>query len=701
MKRIAPVLALLLVVASAARARPGTHHARVIEAVKPSMVVVEYTLQFDKGDRPPDYWRYVEQERPLETAGFALSPTLVVARDILVHSRFIRKIMVVRGDEAVSARPARFALHQEAVLLQLDQPLRDVKPLAFKARRRPPYFAVTSDKVDTVWTLSVEPLPKEVSIDLTGRHSVSVPFYCLIVDSRGRPVGMAIGGDLPPGDSWKGSPADWPAVSAEEMARLLKDVEHKAKLALLRVDLRFRSPKRQAGGLFARRSYDEEENGTERNVLGVLLGDKDILILTGLSRKLTARLERIRVHPPDGAPVPARFSASLRDYACLLARLDRPLPGALPLGNEAALSLRHRLLLAAQITVKGEERVGYFQHVRVHSFKTGWRRQVYPRLPEEIGYLFDLKGQLLAVPVGRRRLPSMSDRWSSDGDPIPTSTLYLQEALGNPAAHADPHLVPLSEAEESRLAWMGVELQPLSRELARANGVAHLTSDGDSGALVSYVYSQSPAAKAGIEAGMVLLRLHVQRQPEPIEIVLSESRYPREPFPWDRLDQLPEAFYERVPVPWPPVDNSFTEMLTDVGLGTKYTAELFSGGQLIRRDFVVEQSPPHYDAAPRYKSKPLGLSVRDLTYEARRYFHKKPGDPGVIISRIKPGSKASVAGLKPYEIITHVNGASIKSVADFKKQVEGQEALRLSVKRLARSRLVEIKIEDAERNGEP
>ena len=53
------------------------------------------------------------------------------------------------------------------------------------------------------------------------------------------------------------------------------------------------------------------------------------------------------------------------------------------------------------------------------------------------------------------------------------------------------------------------------------------------------------------------------------------------------------------------------------------------------------QGPPSYDSAPKYKQEALGLTVRDMTYEVRRYLQKKDDDPGVVISKIELGSKAS------------------------------------------------------------
>jgi S1-C subfamily serine protease len=81
-----------------------------------------------------------------------------------------------------------------------------------------------------------------------------------------------------------------------------------------------------------------------------------------------------------------------------------------------------------------------------------------------------------------------------------------------------------------------------------------------------------------------------------------------------------------------------------------------------------------------------------MTYEVRRYFRKKPGDAGVIVAKIEPGSKASVSGLKPYEIITHINDKLVRSVEDFEKLIAGQSELRLAVKRMTRGRVVKIKM---------
>lgn len=272
-----------------------------------------------------------------------------------------------------------------------------------------------------------------------------------------------------------------------------------------------------------------------------------------------------------------------------------------------------------------------------------------------------------------------------------THAKLIAEAIAGLPGTADPANVPVGENEENRLAWLGVELQPLTRELARANGVSDQTRDGESGALVTYVHPDSPAAKVGISAGAVLLRLRVPGQPLAVDVRLEEDQMRSGPFPWERLDQISEQFFDRIPTPWPPAENNFTRSLTDLGFGTRFTAEFFVEGKPLSHDFEVVPAPTHYESAPRFKSELLGLTVRNLTYDVRRYMQRPEGDPGVVVGKIEAGGKASVAGVKPYELITHVNDQPVKSVGDFETLVAKGGELKLSIKRMAKGRIVTIK----------
>ena len=699
----------------------------VAKAVGPSLVRVEYSLQYDKGEPPQalgytrgyyggDAEAVVREERPFEVPGYLLAPDKVLVPDPVIHPRFVKSIIVRQGDEkkgeTIEATPVAYGTEQGAVVLKLSKPMKAAKALAFDKSKNGPYLAVTYAPGEGEWTTSVQPAGGTVVVTSRDRKLVAVPSYCLITDAEGTPVGMAMKEDLPPDDSWKGSPADWPLVSAEQLASLTARIEKAAQQGLPRVTLNFRSPKAKPGGAaqvrYGPMGNEEDQNSTVRHVNGVMVDDKTILVLAELKGNVTARLDGIRVNTPDGKSVPAKFDHTLLDYGAFIATLEKPLVGAaVKVAKTDVLDLRSKLLPAAHLQLQGERRREYYGHRRLQGFTTGWRRQIYPTVPGDSQnlFLFDAEGALVALPVGRREKTGVEDqsrRYGPRDQALLTPVSYLWPAVqGDPAKYADVGNVPLSEEDESRLAWLGVELQALTPDLARANEVSHLTNDGRSGALVTYVYPNSPAAAAGIEPGWILLRIHVADQPKPIEVQIEPYQFADQPFPWDRFEELPEQYFDRIPQPWPALENNLTRSLTDLGFGKKYTAEFSNGGKTLAKEFEVKQSPPHFDSAAKYKSDPIGVTVKDQTYEVRRYFQRSNEEPGVILAKIEMGSKASISGLKPFEVITHVNDQPVKDVKEFEKLTKGQETLRLSVKRMTKGRQVKVNVAGGAKDEKP
>jgi hypothetical protein len=609
-----------------------------------------------------------------------------------MHPRFIKDISVRFGDQLVKAKPAGYAINQAAMLLKLEKPLKGAKPLDFDPAKKPPYLAVTYAQTDGVWTTDVRSLSPAVTVTRSGREFLAVPSYCVIVDSEGVPVGMSMNDEIPLDESWKGSPLKWPAVSSEQMKEALEKLEKSFNRGVFLVKLNFRSPKKTS----RYSPYESDEGATERHVLGGLIDPKTILVVADMKPKVTARLERITVSPGGQKPLEAKFKCTLKDYGALVATLERPLEDALDLYDGKITDFRNKLLLAAQVKIEGEKCTTYFLRNRVVSFNVGWKRRLFPEVrgSDDNLLLFDTRGRLVAFPIARREKVSVS-RYYRGGYPRLTPAAHMVPVSEDLAKHADPSNVPLTEEQENRLAWLGVVMQPLNTELARENKVSHLTRDGSIGGLVSYIYSDSPAAESGIRVGDVLIRIHVEDEPKPIDINVSEHGYGGMAFPWHKLDEVPEQYYDRIPRPWPSAENGFTRALTDLGFGKKFVLEMSREGEVLRKEFAVVESPPHHDTAKKHKSEALGLTVKDLTYEVRRYFQKKSDDPGVICSKIEPGSKASVAKIKPYEIITHINEKPVKTVKDFEKLVAEGGELRLSVKRMTKGRVVKIKMDSS------
>lgn len=683
----------------------------VAKAVAASVVRVEYTLGFDKGDSPvardwtqrcPNCGQYhnsdtqslVNDQRPLSRAGFVLSPTRIATSDLLIHPRFIRSIAVRQGAQVVAARVTAHGVDQKTLLLTLDKPLAGATPLAFDASAPGPYRAVTYTPGNGTWTLRVASLSTDPSVTDEGRSFIAAPPGSLIVGTAGRPVALAMNDELPLDNTWKGSPEARPMITDEQMTQALGRVEHAADQRLVHVALSFRSPAAQPNDRY-HGNDDDDENATERHSLGLLLNDRTLLVLSPLNPKTTARLERLGVHLPGQAPVNAVFKHSLKDYGAFVAELASPCSATPLVARDSLTPLRSRLLLAADLTLKGEHRTAYYSTARISGFDTGLRNDVFPEVPgnTEHLFLFDADAALLALPVVRRANPADNEnRWRND-DPVLTPLAHLLAAVGNLPASADPNNIPLSEEEENRLAWLGVELQPLNPELARANGVSDQTEDGETGVLITHVYPDSPAAAAGIALGDVILRLHVPDSPKPIALRLDDNDPFDGAFPWDRLDEVPERYLSRIPTPWPSRSNTLARALTDIGFGKQVTIDFFRDSKLMTRTFTVTRSPASYESAPKHKSEALGLTVRELTYEVRRYFRRDASEPGVIVSRIEPGGKSATVGLKPYEVITHVNDQPVRTAKDFEAALQTPGELRLSVIRMTKGRIVKIKVD--------
>ena len=68
---------------------------------------------------------------------------------------------------------------------------------------------------------------------------------------------------------------------------------------------------------------------------------------------------------------------------------------------------------------------------------------------------------------------------------------------------------------------------------------------------------------------------------------------------------------------------------------------------------------------------------------------------------MKPGSPAAVAGLKPFELVTEVNGEKVSDAKDFASKIKGRQDLVFAVRRLAQTRMVKIHVEpEAKGEGE-
>lgn len=694
-----------------AQSAPGDAARAALGPVAPGLVRVDIDLQFDKGEAPSGVMdidsgarqqamhslaQLVEQERPLETTGFLLDSGKVVAMDWTVHPRFVKAIHVRSAEGEATARVEAYALDHWAVMLKLEGPLAGAKPISFT--RGTPAFIASHYRFEGSMIRELLPFPGRVLEAANGQLWRIAEHQGVVVSTNGQALSVLLSRRLPLDDSWQVTPAAWPSIDQSTYTSRLDEIQKLADGGLVRTRLSFRSPKPTPGMGRRRFQFGEDEDGdegsTERDVIGVVLAPNRVAVLASLRPSTTARLQRIQLHPAGGTAVNARFVASLRDHGVLIVEPEQPFATAIQVEPQPVSEHLEKLCFRVDLTLQGENRVQYLHHARIGSVHIGRRLEPFPELADMSdvagAFLFTQKSGLLALPVESRSKPG-GRRHRMEDDTELTPARLLARAIAALPDSADPANMPRAEADENKVAWLGTELQPMSRELARANQVSEYTQDGASGAMVTYVHPGSPAAKAGITPGAVLLRLRVPGEPVPIEVEVEEDAMRSQPFPWERLDEVREQFFERLPTPWAPVDNAFNRALTDLGFGRKATLEYVADGKLARLDFEVSASPDHYESAARFKSDGLGLTVRDLTYDVRRYTQRKADEPGVVISRVEAGSKASVAGIKPFEIVTHVNDQAVANVKEFEQRIAAGGELKLSIKRMTKGRIVTLK----------
>jgi len=210
--------------------------------------------------------------------------------------------------------------------------------------------------------------------------------------------------------------------------------------------------------------------------------------------------------------------------------------------------------------------------------------------------------------------------------------------------------------------WLGVHIQTLDEDLAGSLGL-----EDASGALVAQVTPDSPAAKAGLKQGDVILEYAGQ--------------------PIDELRALTRAVGDTDPG---------TEAKVVVWRdGSEQSLEV-AIGQMPRQDEVVAAvEPPEETNTPK-----LGVMLAELTPEARAELDLPADVVGVVITGVQPGGPAATKGLRQGDVIVEADRKQVsdpKMVADAVRAAaeRGDEAILLLVKRDGQDRFVALELEQA------
>ncbi len=533
----------------------------------------------------------------------------------------------------------------------------------------------------------------------------------LLFDSEARPVGINIGRQV----LTNGNRAAWDvkailadgAVSYDKVRKAEAAAREQSLKLFYKVRFEFRVEKNDDGDMWSRRRYYPRTGGSQdAEGFGLSVGGGRVFVPRALKPDALRTVEKVSVKV-GGAWKKAKFAGAYRDFSGMLIEV----PGvklAEPKGLYATkgVEMMKPFVYCAVRELLGKTNA-YAKAIRYRGRRMGYKDRVRPLVGDvPVGaLLFDLEGKLSGICIRERRdrdLVSLRARRSyyySMKNLV--SFAKLRSALENPKKHALPTWRPMSKQEAKRLVWLGVEFDPITKELAKRLKVDGPTRGGAVGLIVSSVYPGSPAARLGIEARDVLLRVEVKGLGDPVPLMSSYASEMAER--WSMIAQRMaglgmQGMGART---WKPRANFLSGLLTEAGPG--HDAEVVylrhKDKKIRKGSFKLAYGPVDYGSAKKHKDEKLGLSVKPLTYEVRLALALKKDAPGVVISKVEPGSAAQLARLSAYALITHIEGQPVKSVDEFKKGIAAlrkakQEKVKFQVSIMGKSRFADLKLED-------
>lgn len=684
----------------------------VADAALRHLVRVKIWTRRDDGEWPPvGGTRYdLNNERPTLWSGVIWDETHVLMRDPVLHERFIRRIEIEADGETREARVSGWLQDTAGLLLEIDTPLPGRTPLTFAgAPERKELGALRSvsygHERDGGWCLTVGGAFKGTVRSEKGESLLDVAQMGVLVRPDGKPVGLALTPrvSLEPGERlWRGTELrEATILSAEAMAGQHETIKALLRQAAPGVRFEFRSQVEENNQMrFIRRWDDSGMNDNEQAeayATGFLLSDGRLLVPIDLPRDTIARLRTISVLLPDGEPREAEFVGALRNWKAVLLKVKgAPLSGGLQLTTAEGFS-PGRLFLKAHIDYSLRRRKERFTYDRYQGLFRTYDDEpgVWTFTNESDGSIaLTPEGRVLAISLAQRTRPAGErERYGREEESGFRPAARIAQALAAPDA-IDETYRPMEEVEEKKAVALGVEWQGMGVHLAKTFNATRETRGGQIGLLVLHVYPGTAAAKAELQSEDILLRVQAPDRQEPIDLrpgyreggVMMPDQF------MDIPEEARAAFMGRMPSPWPNRRNALTNLLTEIGEGKEVRIEYLRKGEKKSFTFTTTRSEPDFESARKHRSKKLGITVKELTHEVKR-FYKRGDDKAVVVSRIEMGGKASVAGLWPYQLITHVNGEAVESYDAFVKTVDALEdgqTVELTVEYMGKTRLAKM-----------
>ncbi len=240
-----------------------------------------------------------------------------------------------------------------------------------------------------------------------------------------------------------------------------------------------------------------------------------------------------------------------------------------------------------------------------------------------------------------------------------------QEPPEPPLPPVPPHTQVFSFSDGR--GWLGVRLSDLTAEKAR-----ELKLPGESGAVVTEVVEDSPAAKAGVMKNDVILEFAGER----VRSVAQLQRLVRET----------------------PLGRTVALQVSRGGQTRSLSVKLEGGEEhVFTGAFTMPKIDiPEFGFFLNTREPSLGVSGEELTRQLADFFGVKQGK-GVLVREVVVGSAAEKAGLKAGDVIVRVEGKEVGSPSELRRALpqdfEEKRKVAITIVRDRREQAVTVELE--------
>lgn len=178
--------------------------------------------------------------------------------------------------------------------------------------------------------------------------------------------------------------------------------------------------------------------------------------------------------------------------------------------------------------------------------------------------------------------------------------------------------------------YMGVSIQGVDPDMAKAFGLSH-----GGGALIADVSPNSPAAKAGLKTGDIVLELNSQPVTGPDDLSLR---------------------------------------ISEMAPGSMAHLQIFRNNETQDVDVTLAEAPEKSTPAQNNEATATalkGMQVQNLTPDIARELKLPSSLSGVVVNEVDPSSAAAEAGIQRGDVIQEVNRKPVHNVNEFEQALSG------------------------------